>query len=429
MKLMTTSLLLLGLLVFSGRPVGADEHDDLFETRIRPVLVNTCLRCHGELKSSAMLRVDSRDALLTGGESGPAIMPGKPEESRLIRAIQRDEDVSAMPPDKDKALRPDQVASFVAWVKAGAVWPANTARLKVDKHWAFQPIRDVLVPEIHDTARTKDSIDYFISVKREAAHESLAPPADKRTLIRRATLDLTGLPPTPDEVRAFENDNLQSAFETVVDRLLTSPHYGEHWGRRWLDLVRYADTAGENSDHPLPHAWRYRNWVIKAFNDNKPFDEFLREQIAGDLFADEGPVENYADRVVATGYLAIARRFGHDIDKDMHLTLEDTIDTLGKSVLGLTIACARCHDHKFDPISDRDYYGLYGIFESTKFAFPGCEPKQQPHDMVPLVPPDEFARSIKPVLDRAAALDDSIEQLSGDLVGSEENHPPVDRRH
>ncbi len=413
-----TRLLLLSLLAFGGRVTVADERDEFFETKIRPVLVSTCLRCHGELKSSAMLRIDSRDALLKGGESGPAIVPGKPEESRLIRAIQRHDDVAAMPPEKDKALRPDQVATFVAWVRDGAVWPAKTARFEVAKHWAFQPIRDVPAPDVPDKAWTKSSIDPFIRAKQEAARVAPAPAADKRTLIRRATFDLTGLPPTPDEVQAFESDDSPRAFETVVDRLLKSPHYGEQWGRHWLDLVRYADTAGENSDHPLPHAWRYRNWVIKAFNDNKPFDEFIREQIAGDLLAAEGPVEQYADRVVATGYLAIARRFGHDIDKDMHLTLEDTIDTLGKSVLGLTIACARCHDHKFDPISDRDYYGLYGIFESTKFSFPGCEPKQQPRDLVPLLPPDEFARSIKPVLDRAAALDASIKQLTDDIAGS-----------
>jgi cytochrome c553 len=412
------SSLLLSLLAFSGRRADADERDDLFETKIRPVLVNTCLRCHGELKSSAMLRIDSRDALLTGGESGPAIVPGKPEESRLIRAIQRHEDVSAMPPEKDKALRPDQVAAFVAWVKEGAVWPGKTAKFEAAKHWAFQPIHDVPPPEIHDKAWTRTSVDPFLRARQEAAHVSPAPPAGRRTLIRRATFDLTGLPPTPDEVQAFEDDMSPNAFDTVVDRLLKSPHYGEHWGRHWLDLVRYADTAGENSDHPLPHAWRYRNWVIQAFNHNKPFDEFLREQIAGDLLAAEGPVELYADRVVATGYLAIARRFGHDIDKDMHLTFEDTIDTLGKSVLGLTIACARCHDHKFDPILARDYYGLYGIFESTKFSFPGCEPKQQPRDLVPLLPPDEFARSIKPALDRAAALDASIKQLSDDIAGS-----------
>ncbi|MBS0204577.1 MAG: PSD1 domain-containing protein [Planctomycetes bacterium] len=401
-----------------GKPVSADERDDLFETKIRPILVNSCLRCHGSIKSSATLRVDSRDALLKGGESGPAIVPGKPDESRLIRAIQRHDDVSAMPPEKDKALRPDQIASFVAWVRDGAHWPAQTARFEVARHWAFEPVRDHLVPQVQDKSWVKTDIDSFILARLEAAGIAPNPSADKLTLIRRATFDLTGLPPTPEEIHTFEEDSSPQALATLVDRLLKSPHYGEHWGRHWLDLVRYADTAGENSDHPLPHAWRYRNWVINAFQRNQPFDEFIRDQIAGDLLAAEGPVDQYADRVVATGYLAIARRFGHDIDKDLHLTMEDTIDTLGKSILGLTVACARCHDHKFDPITSRDYYGLYGIFESTRFAFPGCEPQQQPRDLVPLLPPAEFARSIKPVLDRAAALDASIKQLSDDLAVS-----------
>lgn len=411
-------LVLLSLLMPGGRLVFADERDDFFEMQIRPVLVKSCLRCHGDLKTSGMLRVDSRDALLKGGESGSAIVPGKPDESRLIRAILRHADVSAMPPDKDQALRPDQVANFVTWVKNGAHWPVKSPRFELEKHWAFEPLRDVSIPSPQDKAWVKNDIDAFIRVRQEAALATPVVAADKLALIRRATFDLTGLPPTPEEVLAFEQDTSPKALETVVDRLLSSPHYGEHWGRHWLDLVRYADTAGENSDHPLPHAWRYRNWVIKAFNMNKPFDEFIREQIAGDLLASEGPVESYADRVVATGYLAIARRFGHDIDKDMHLTFEDTIDTLGKSVLGLTVACARCHDHKFDPISGRDYYGLYGIFESTKFAFPGCEPQQQPRDLVPLIPPDEYARTFKPLLDRAASLDGSIKQLSDEITGS-----------
>ena len=217
-------------------------------------------------------------------------------------------------------------------------------------------------------------------------------PADRRTLIRRATFDLTGLPPTPEEVEAFLADRSPDAFAKVVDRLLASPRYGERWGRHWLDVVRYADSAGENSDHPLPHAWRYRNWVIDAFNRDQPYDEFIREQIAGDLLAKQGPPEKAADRIVATGYLAIARRFGHEIDKDIHLTLEDAIDTLGKSVLGLTIGCARCHTHKYDPITAEDYYALYGILASTKFSFPGCEPAQQPRDLVPLAAAERGTR-------------------------------------
>ncbi len=198
----------------------------------------------------------------------------------------------------------------------------------------------------------------------------------------------------------------------MIERLLASPHYGEQWGRRWLDVVRYADTAGENSDHPLPHAWRYRNWVLQAFNNDKPYDEFIREQIAGDLLAAEGPPEQYAERIVATGYLAIARRFGHDIEQDMHLTYEDTIDTLGKSVLGLSLGCCRCHDHKYDPLSTRDYYGLYGIFSSTRFPFPGCEPKQQPRDMVPLLTPEDIERQIKPWQEQLATIDAEIKTVA-----------------
>lgn len=412
MKTTSLAAVMLVTSIVAASNARADEREDFFETRIRPVLVNACFRCHGDLKTSGTLRVDSREALLKGGDSGAAIVPGKPDESVLIRAIRREADVSAMPPEKDKALRPDQIDAFVTWIKNGAVWPAKTAKFEATKHWAFEPIRSAAPPEIQDKAWAKTNIDFFIRAKQEAAGVRPAPFSDKRTLIRRAAFDLTGLPPTPEEIAAFESDSSQQAFESVVNRLLKSPHYGEHWGRHWLDLVRYADTAGENSDHPLPHAWRYRNWVIRAFNDNKPYDEFLREQIAGDLLASDGPPEKFADRVIATGYLAIARRFGHDIDKDMHLTLEDTIDTLGKSVLGLTLGCTRCHDHKYDPLTSRDYYGLYGILESTKFSFPGCEPKQQPRDLVPLMPPDEFARTVKPLQDRAAALDSEIKRLS-----------------
>ena len=203
------------------------------------------------------------------------------------------------------------------------------------------------------------------------------PTADKRTLIRRATFDLTGLPPTPEEVEAFLQDDSPEAFETVVDRLLKSPAYGERWGRHWLDVVRYADTAGETADYPVPLAWRYRNYVIDAFNADKPYDEFLREQIAGDVLADQGPRERYAERATATGYLAISRRFGFDSENYHHLTIQDTIDTLGQTVLGLSLGCARCHDHKFDAVSMQDYYALYGIFDSSRYAFPGSEQKQK----------------------------------------------------
>ena len=226
------------------------------------------------------------------------------------------------------------------------------------------------------------------------------------------TYDLTGLPPSLQEVDAFLDDASPNAYEDLVEHLLQSPRYGERWGRHWLDLVRYADTAGENSDHPIPDAWRYRNWVIDAFNRDLPYDQFIREQVAGDLIHARDPAAQYAAGVISTGFLAIARRFDHDSDKHMHLTYEDTIDTLGKTFLGLSIACARCHDHKYDPISANDYYALYGILNSTRFAFPGCEAKQQPRDLVPLLPPGEWSKTVEPYEKELASIDLQITKAS-----------------
>jgi hypothetical protein len=338
----------------------AQDDVDLFEKKIRPVLHTGCLPCHGPDKTKAGLRLDSRSALLHGGDSGPAIKVGDPDGSLLIKAIRHADPDLAMPPKKaGKKLRDDQIRDFESWIRAGAVYP-GAAEPPPLKHWAFQPVVD-----------PGAGIDALFPAK--------GPAADKRTLIRRVTYDLTGLPPTPEEVDAFLADDSPGAFDALVERLLASPAYGEKWGRKWLDLVRYADTAGENSDYPAPQAWRYRNWVIDAYNRDLPYDQFLREQLAGDLL--ERPTR---EQIIATGYLAVARRFGHDTDKDMHLTYEDVIDTLGKSVLGLTIGCARCHNHKYDPVTTRDYYALYGIFASTRFPFPGCEAKQKPRDLVPL---------------------------------------------
>ena len=259
-------------------------------------------------------------------------------------------------------------------------------------HWAFQQLADAPPPAVQDTAWAKTDVDRFFLARLEQSGTRPSPAADRRTLLRRVTYDLTGLPPTPEEVESFtassDLSTLNIQLSTFLDRLLASPAYGEKWGRMWLDVVRYADTSGENTDRPLPHSWRYRNWVIKTFNDDLPYDEFVRWQLAGDLLSQGDPPDRAADKTVATGFLAIARRFGHDIEKDMHLTFEDTIDTMGKSFLGLTLGCARCHDHKYDPVSQRDYYGLYGILQSTRFPFTGCEPKPLPKDLVPLMTPE-----------------------------------------
>jgi Protein of unknown function (DUF1553)/Protein of unknown function (DUF1549)/Planctomycete cytochrome C len=381
-------LWLAGMACPTGVAAAEDPRSEpFFENRVRPVLAGVCLRCHGQEKQKGGLRFDSRDALVKGGESGPAIDLNDPDQSLLLQAIRRSDDVSAMPPDE--ALPGQQVADLTAWVKAGSPWPARMGRINATAHWAFQPIRDVAPPVVNDKGWVQTSVDRFILARLDALGHKPAPPADRRNLLRRLTHDLTGLPPTYAELIAFEQDTSPRAFEAALDRLLASPHYGEHWGRHWLDVARYADTAGETADIPVPLAWRYRNYVIDAFNTDKPYDQFLREQIAGDILADAGPRERYAERATATGYLAISRRFGFDSENYHHLTIQDTIDTLGQTVLGLSLGCARCHDHKFDPVSMKDYYALYGIFDSSRYAFPGSEQKQQVRAMLPLVPPNE----------------------------------------
>ncbi len=373
---------------------GADDREDFFEAKIRPVLIESCLRCHGDTKKSGALRIDSREALLKGSASGTAIVPGQPEESLLIRAIQRQEGVSAMPPEKEKALKPNQVADFIAWIKAGAVWPAKTAKFETAKHWAFEPIRTFAPPNVRDNAWVTSDVDAFIRSKHEAAGVIPAPPADKRSLLRRITFDLTGLPPTPDELRGFLDDESPDGFAKVVDRLLASPRYGERWGRHWLDVVRYAD-ARDLIQLPIEsdfrEAWRYRDWVVAAFNRDLPYDEFITRQLAGDLLQPSDPTKIDAEALVATGMLAIADFVPGDVDKQQMIAdyVNDEIDVVGRAFLGLTLACARCHDHKFDPISTEDYYALAGIFFSTRII-PSPVLGNTPLVRVPLLPAAEI---------------------------------------
>ena len=278
------------------------------------------------------------------------------------------------------------------------------------KFWSFLPIKNPPLPRVIDTAWPRTSVDDFILARLETAGITPAPAADRRTLLRRATFDLTGLPPTPEEMNAFLADQSPQAFERVVDRLLASSRYGERWGRHWLDVVRYADTSGNASDYPVPQAHKYRDWVIRAFNRDLPYDQFLREQIAGDLMPGGTDAERY-ERIVATGYLAIARRFGGDRMGEHHLTLEDTIDNLGRTVLGSSIACARCHDHKFDPFTMSDYYGLYGIFNSTRYPFPGAEVSGKQEDFVPLLSPTEMEAILKPYRAKVAEAATEVKKL------------------
>ena len=318
----------------------------------------------------------------------------------------------------------------VAFAALAALTEAAAPPGDPSSHWAFQPVRDPAPPEVSDPAWCRTPLDRFILARLERQGRRPAPEADRRTWLRRVTFDLTGLPPTVEEIEAFERDPSPQAAETVVDRLLASPRYGERWGRHWLDVVRYADTAGETADYPVPVAWRYRNYVIDAFNADKPYFRFIEEQVAGDILARRGPRERYAERVAATGFLAISRRFGFDSENYHHLTLQDTIDTMGQAFLGLTLGCARCHNHKYDPVSSTEYYALYGIFESTRFAFPGSEQKQRTRSMVPLIPPEESlprwreyerrVASLTRVVQRAglpvpSAVLRSIDDLDGDF--------------
>jgi hypothetical protein len=283
------------------------------------------------------------------------------------------------------------------------------------EHWAFTPIRDVQPP----AGPAAHPIDRFLPPTSALA--------DKRTLLRRVTFDLIGLPPTPQEIDAFLNDDSPGAFATVVERLLASPHYGEKWGRHWMDVVRYADTAGDNADYPVPEARLYRDWIIDAFNADMPYDQFVREQLAGDILAKSGPPEKYAGRVIATTYLALSRRYLTAPYESWHLTLEDTIDTTGRAFLGLTLRCARCHDHKYDPITREDYYGLYGIFASTEFPYAGSEEfvsqKFPRRHFAAIVPPECAAAIRRAAAEREARL--RVQAARAMLFGPLSDLPPI----
>lgn len=387
------SVLLVSLLIENRSASGSEDREAFFEAKIRPVLVEVCLRCHGESKASAGLKVDSSQALVLGGESGAAIVPGKPEDSLLIRAVARHDNVSAMPPEKEKALRPDQVNDFSMWIKNGAFWPEKTAPFRTTQHWAFQPIGSVKRPDVGDVAWVNNNVDCFIRAKQEAMGLSPAPKTDRRALIRRVTFDLTGLQPSPDEVKEFVQDDSPAAYEKVVDRLLSAPSYGQRWGRHWLDVVRYADARDLiqlPAESDFREAWRYRDWVVDAFNRDLPYNEFVTRQLAGDLCQPANPNEIDPDSLVATGLLAIADFVPGDVDKQQMIAdyVNDEIDVVGRAFLGMTLACARCHDHKFDPITIEDYYSLAGIFFSTR-VIPSPVPGNTPLVRVALLPPSE----------------------------------------
>jgi len=366
----------------SPHTAGANDDAEFFEKKIRPLLVQRCEVCHSEAKgkTSGGLALDSREGWRKGGDSGPPIVPNQPGESLLIRAVMYGEDGPQMPPEeKGGKLSEAEIAALVQWVKRGAPDPriakARIGGMTEDearRWWSFQPIRPVKPPNLVDKVWPKNEIDRFVLAElamRELTHSAAA---DKRTLIRRATFDLTGLPPTPEDVDAFLQDESARAFEKVVNRLLASPVYGQRWARHWLDVVRYADyydadaKAREMTAEPLD-AWRYRDWVVDALNDDLPFDQFIVHQIAGDLLPNPTGEEIYPDGLIATTFLSNGVWDPHDADKEKIVSdiADDNIDTIGKAFLGLTLGCARCHDHKFDPVSTEDYYALAGMFYSS----------------------------------------------------------------
>jgi mono/diheme cytochrome c family protein len=356
----------------AATPAGPDRAGiDYFEKHVRPVLVESCYSCHSadaEKGFKGGLLLETRDSLLKGGDSGPAIIPGDPEKSLLVKAIRYGDADLQMPP-KGKKLSDQQIEDLVAWIKMGAPDP-RTGQIAPRKanadHWAFKKVVAPTVPPVKGRRQVRTAVDHFLLAQLEARGLGFTRHADKRTLIRRATYDLTGLPPTPEEVAAFAADKSEDAFARLVDRLLASPRYGERWARYWLDIARYADTKGYvfEEERRYPYSYTYRDWVIRALNEDLPYDQFLTQQIAADLL----PLGEDKRPLAALGFLTLGRRFLNN-QADI---IDDRIDVVTRGTMGLTVACARCHDHKFDPIPTQDYYSLYGVFASCN------EPSEKP---------------------------------------------------
>ncbi|MBT7215826.1 MAG: DUF1549 domain-containing protein, partial [Verrucomicrobia bacterium] len=362
------------------------EQLEFFENKVRPLLADKCYRCHsakaeekGKLKAGLLL--DSRAGLLKGGDSGSALTPGDPSKSFLIEAVNyRNEDMEMPPKGK---LKEEQIKILTDWVKMGAPWPGADTTSEIAQaqpkeaydwdrfrreHWSFKPVVKSDLPPVENRSWPRSPIDYYTLSKLEAKNLEPNTAAEKRILIRRAYLDLTGLPPTPEQVEEFLEDAVVNAFEKIVDRLLASDHYGERWARHWLDVARYSDGLGGFGDNrALPDAWRYRDWVVNALNSDMPYNEFVSRQISGDV------IDDHPDPV-ATGFFVVGPSYtsdGGDPEAKAQAqaeTLSDRVDTFSRAFLGLTTACARCHDHKFDPITTQDYYAIAGIFKNTRIG-------------------------------------------------------------
>ncbi len=445
-------VLALGLIAQGGAPSGfaADAAPKLaglekppdasqlafFEKKIRPVLVQKCYKCHAAdaEKIKGGLVLDTREGTRASGDTGHAVVPGNLAESRLIEAIRYNNDDLRMPPAKNGGKLPDDViADFEKWVLMGAPDPrsgaAKVVRKEIDvekgrQFWAFQPPKKSPAPKVADAHWPKSDIDRFVLASLEAGGLKPVGDADRRTLIRRVYFDLIGLPPSPEAVESFVNDKTPTAFEKIVDKLLGSPQFGERWGRHWLDVARYAESSGKERNILYPEAWHYRDYVIASFNADKPYDQFIREQIAGDLL----PAANdrlRAEQIIATGFLAIGPKSLNERNSTQFKldVIDEQVDVLGQAVLGLTVACARCHDHKFDPIPSRDYYSLAGIFHSTETCF-GVERTKgvrQGSSLLSISPggdqPKSANTSAKPEAAQAARLRAELEKARAERAG------------
>jgi hypothetical protein len=396
LRLLAAVPLLLGVIL--AAPLAADDAGlEFFEKQVRPILVARCYECHsGSAKRlEGKLRLDSRAAALKGGDTGPAVVPGKPKESLLVDAINYGE-LYQMPPKS--RLPAEEIAALTKWVEMGAPWPqeessAATAPSNSEfdlaqrkaEHWCWQPLSNPPVPQIRNPqSAIRNPIDAFIQAKLEAKGLSPALPADPRTLLRRVYFDLIGLPPTPEEVEAFLADT--NSFDSVVDKLLDSPHFGERWGRHWLDLVRYAESRGHEFDPNIPNAFEYRDYVIRALNADVPYDQFVIEHVAGDLLDKPRlhPTEGWNESIIGTGFWFLGEWLHSPVDirKDECDRIDNQIDVFTKTFLGLTVACARCHDHKFDAISQADYYALAGYLQSSSYRLTRFEQWQSDRQLV-----------------------------------------------
>ncbi|HMC60252.1 MAG TPA: DUF1549 domain-containing protein, partial [Candidatus Solibacter sp.] len=395
---------------------------DFFETKVRPVLANSCYSCHAGTAMGG-LRLDSRDAMMKGGSRGPAVVAGDPDKSLLVEAIRQTNDKLKMP--MGGKLKDSEIEDLAAWVKAGALWPTATAAVKAagmtgyvipaerKKFWSLLPLAEPQLPPVKDAKWPKTAIDRFVLARLEKDSMKPVRAATRHDLIRRASLDLTGLPPTPEEIAAFEKDTSPDAFAKVVDRLLASPHYGERWGRAWLDVARYGedDYRSLNPDprgyHPYPNAYVYRDWVIRAFNDDLPYDQFVKAQIAGDLLEEKTRYQT----LPATGFLGLGPWYYDNGAVEVTHADErhDRVDVVTRGFLGLTVACARCHDHKYDPIPTTDYYSLAGVFLNTIY---------HEYPMVPKAVLDQYTRTEEEIEKKQKVLQEIQTNLGNQLSGS-----------